>query len=274
MPLVSVIIPTYNSLRTIERCLESIKNQTYKNIEIIVVDNNSKDNTKEVAKKYTRKVYNFWPERTFQKNKGIEEANWKYIFFVDSDIELTKKIIEKCVQSFEKEKNIWWICIPEKSIWKWFLVKIRDFERSFYKWTSIDSARFFILEDVKSVWWFEEDLIFFEESLLPQKIESKLWKSTNFYISEYINHDEWDIKLWKWLKKKFYYGKSLGKYKEKVKELWVRQTADWQVWIIWRYMIFLKNKRFYTKPILAIGVLGLKTCEFGAWALGLLFNKI
>ncbi len=58
-PLVSVIIPTYNSSRTLEKCLESIKNQTYKNVEIIVVDNNSTDNTKEIAKKYTGKAYNF-----------------------------------------------------------------------------------------------------------------------------------------------------------------------------------------------------------------------
>ena len=55
-PLVSVIIPTYKSSRTLEKCLESIKNQTYKNIEIIVVDNNSTDNTKEIAKKFTQKV--------------------------------------------------------------------------------------------------------------------------------------------------------------------------------------------------------------------------
>ena len=58
-PLVSVIIPTYNSSRTLEKCLESIKNQTYKNIEIIVVDNNSTDNTKEIAKKFADKAINF-----------------------------------------------------------------------------------------------------------------------------------------------------------------------------------------------------------------------
>ena len=94
---------------------------------------------------------------------------------------------------------IWWICIPERSIWEWLFVKIRDFERSFYEWTSIESARFFKLEDVKEVWWFEEDLIFFEESLLPQKIESKLWKSCKYRINNYINHNEWDINLKNWL---------------------------------------------------------------------------
>lgn len=49
-PLVSVIIPTQNSFKTLEKCLKSVKNQSYKNVEIIVVDNNSTDNTKEIAK--------------------------------------------------------------------------------------------------------------------------------------------------------------------------------------------------------------------------------
>ena len=56
-PLVSVIIPTKNSARTIEACLRSVKYQDYKNIEIIVVDNFSTDGTQEIAKKYTEKVY-------------------------------------------------------------------------------------------------------------------------------------------------------------------------------------------------------------------------
>lgn len=272
--LVSVIIPTYNSERTIENCLKSVKSQTYKDIEIIVVDNNSKDNTKKIAKKYTNKVYNFWPERTFQKNKGIKEASGKYVFFVDSDMELDENIVEKCVKKFENEKDIWWICIPEKSIWKWFFVKIRDFERSFYWNTSVESARFFDIEDVKSVWWFEEDLIFFEESLLPQKIEAKLNKSTKFRVNSYINHNEWEITISKWLSKKFYYWKSLDDYKKKVKKIWIEETWNNQMWIIKRYMIFLKNKRFYTKPILALWVLILKTLEFGSGALGLVFSKV
>lgn len=58
IPLVSVIIPTYNSARTLETTLKSIKKQTYQNIEIIVVDNNSKDTTKKIAEKYADSVYN------------------------------------------------------------------------------------------------------------------------------------------------------------------------------------------------------------------------
>ena len=62
-PLVSVIIPSKNSSKTLSICLDSIKNQDYENIEIIVVDNHSIDNTLEIAKRYTNTVYTFSPER-------------------------------------------------------------------------------------------------------------------------------------------------------------------------------------------------------------------
>lgn len=272
--LVSVIIPTYNSSKTLKKCLESIKSQSYQNIEVIVIDNNSIDNTKEIALSFTDKFFTKWPERTFQKNYWIEKSAWEYVFFVDSDMELEENVVFECVMNYEKWQNIWWICIPERSIWGWFFVKVRDFERSFYDWTTVESARFFKLEDVRSVWWFEEDLIFFEESLLPQKIESKLKKSCKYRVNAYINHNEWDINLHKWLKKKFYYWKSLDEYKKKVIEIWVIKTWEWQMWILNRYMIFLKNKRFYKNPVLAIWVLVLKTLEFWSWGFGLVYSKL
>ncbi|MBF0913520.1 hypothetical protein HXK64_00930, partial [Candidatus Gracilibacteria bacterium] len=110
-------------------------------------------------------------------------------------------------------------------------------------------------------------------SLLPQKITTKLGKKCNFYIEEYIFHDESDITLGKWFYKKYYYGKSLHKYNQKVKEIGLESVKDEQLGILGRYTIFLKNKNFYKKPILAISVLALKTCEFGAGAFGLLFGK-
>ena len=61
-PLVSVIITTKNEEKNIKTCLVSIKNQTYQNIEIIVVDNNSIDSTKKLASEYTKYVYNKGPE--------------------------------------------------------------------------------------------------------------------------------------------------------------------------------------------------------------------
>ncbi len=273
-PLVSVIIPTFNSWKYIKDCLESIINQNYNNIEIIIVDNYSEDNTKEISREFTKFLYDKWPERTTQKNYWIKQAKWKYVLFIDSDMILTQGVIEKSVKLYEENLDIWWICIPENSIWNWFFVKIRDFERKFYAETAIESARFFKKDDVIEVWWFEEDLVFFEESLLPQKIESKLKKSCKYRIMKYINHNESDINLINWLKKKYYYWKSLDKYTRKVKEIWILETSLTQIWIINRYKIFLKNKKFYSRPILAFWVIWLKTLEFASWWLWFLFNKV
>ena len=67
-PLVTIIIPTFNSEKTLQLCLESIRKQTYKNIDVIVVDNYSTDSTVSVAKKYGAKVIQVRGERARAKN--------------------------------------------------------------------------------------------------------------------------------------------------------------------------------------------------------------
>jgi hypothetical protein len=105
---------------------------------------------------------------------------------------------------------------------------------------------------VRIVGGFEEDLIFFEESLLPQKIESRLHKSTHHRVDDIIHHHEDSISLWSWLAKKYYYGKSLDAYRRKVQEIGIATTANSQIGVIGRYMIFLRNRRFYARPVLAL----------------------
>src|SRR5579872_2969104 len=97
-PLVSVIIPTRNSQEFLELLLKSIKNQSYRNIEVIIVDNNSSDKTKEIARKYTDLVFNKGPERSAQRNYGVSKSKGDYILFLDSDMELTKDVIKECVR--------------------------------------------------------------------------------------------------------------------------------------------------------------------------------
>ena len=69
--LVSVIVTTRNEERNIGNCLQSIRLQTYKPVEIIVVDNNSTDKTQEIARSFTDVVVNKGPERSAQRNHGI-----------------------------------------------------------------------------------------------------------------------------------------------------------------------------------------------------------
>ena len=97
-PLISIVIPTYNSSRTIVQCLESVRDQTYRNIEIIVCDNFSDDDTVDVARRYgARVLYKGW-ERAAQKNFGADHANGDILYFVDSDFVLEQDTVQRCVQ--------------------------------------------------------------------------------------------------------------------------------------------------------------------------------
>ena len=255
-PLVSVVIPTYNSEKTLAKCLESIKNQTYNNTESIIVDNFSIDKTTEIARGHGANVIKIEAIRSKARNIGIQQSNGHFVLCIDSDMELTENVVKGCVDVFQEGKKVGGIVIPERSIGNNFWVKVRDFERSFYAQTEIESARFFKKDIAQSVGGYEEDVVFYEESTLPQKI-ADLGFNINLRINSYILHNEYNFALSNWLKKKFFYAKTLCSYARKYKSYAVKQYS-----LSYRYLIFLKNKKFYSKPLLAIGVLILKTLEF------------
>lgn len=98
--LISVIVPVFRTEKYIERCLKSILNQTYDNIEIIVVDDGTDDNAGIIADKYAetepriRVVHKKNGGLSSARNRGIEEASGKYISYVDSDDFIAKDFIE------------------------------------------------------------------------------------------------------------------------------------------------------------------------------------
>lgn len=98
-PLVSIIIPAYNEEDYLPNCLRSIKNQTYKNIEIIVVDNNSQDKTPEIAKNFGAKVVKVEKKNlSVVRNAGAKVAKGEILFFVDADSILYFNCVEKLVK--------------------------------------------------------------------------------------------------------------------------------------------------------------------------------
>lgn len=103
LPLVSTITPVLNGEKYIAENLTSIRNQTYKKIEMIVVDNFSKDKTVEIAKKFGATVYIKGPERASQDNYGVKMARGKYIFITGCDMVLDPTYIEECVEKCEQE---------------------------------------------------------------------------------------------------------------------------------------------------------------------------
>lgn len=113
MKLVSVIIPTYNRAEMVCECIDSILESTYKELEVIVVDNNSTDNT---ISKLNDKFYNEPRVEVLEldenlmaaggRNEGIKVAKGDYILFVDNDNLVNKDMIEILVQEMENDDKI------------------------------------------------------------------------------------------------------------------------------------------------------------------------
>jgi len=214
------------------------------------------DKTVEIAEKYGARIIQDNGERTKAKNIGLKHAKGKYVLFIDSDMELNKKVVEECVNLIESDKSIGGVIIPERSIGDSFWVKVRDFERSFYAESEVESARFFGRDLALKVGGFDEDVVFFEESTLPQKIE-KLGYNVKARIRAEILHHEENFSLLKWLKKKYYYGKTASKYLKRYE-----QYGSMQISPLRRFRLFLRDKRFYSEPLLALDVLVLKGLEY------------
>lgn len=109
MKKVSIVVPIYNAEKFIDRCFESLINQTYKNTEIILINDGSKDNSLKIIKEYEKKydnVHVFSQENKGPgeaRNKGISLSTGNYITFVDSDDFIEKDYVEKLMS---KSKNM------------------------------------------------------------------------------------------------------------------------------------------------------------------------
>lgn len=215
---VSVIITTKNEEKNIENCLKSIASQSYPNdnIEIIVVDNSSTDKTKEIARKFTDKVFDKGPERSAQRNFGVEKSIGEYFLQLDADQILKSDVIKKCVNmvlSFRKRKSGKFadiaLQIPEIITGKKLFTKIRLFEKQFYTGTVIDCVRFMPVKVFRDIGGFDLSMTGAEDWDLDKRIRNRCFIDV---VDSYMEHNEGDITLLKFLKKKWYYSASFHKY--------------------------------------------------------------
>ena len=264
--MVSIIIPTKDSSATIQSCLNSIKNQTYKNIEIIVVDNFSKDGTQQIARSFTDMIFTINPERSTQVNYGVEKASGKYIYRVDSDFVLDNNVVWEAVNLAES-KNYGAILIhntsdPSVSYW----AKIRKFERDMYDTDETNVAVRFIRRDIFiSLGGFDSELSFGEDYDLHNRIIAKYpigkISAKELHLGEYKT-------LLEVAKRNYYYGKFVRRFLKRNKSRGIKQLNPF------RGTYFSNLDKFVKNPYLTIGFIVYQIVRYVSGTLGFLDSMI
>lgn len=103
-PLVSVILPIYNVEKYLDKCVESVVSQTYRNLEIILVDDGAKDTSPEICEKWAKQdsriivIHKKNAGLGMARNTGLDAAQGRYVAFIDSDDYLEKNAVEKLIE--------------------------------------------------------------------------------------------------------------------------------------------------------------------------------
>ncbi len=206
MPLVSIIIPVYNTEKYLKRCLDSVVNQTYKNIEIIIINDASRDNSKNILEEYAKTYKNIKVMNNpsnlgvgASRNKGLEQANGDYICFLDSDDSLKETAINIFV-TLALKYNAQLVEAKSKTIFKQNIKKEKDTPVTITQ-IDIEKNKEYLLTEKGAVWnklyarsiveeeKFPKNLIF-EDAAFLYPILTKVKRSilTNEVLHFYYRH--------------------------------------------------------------------------------------
>jgi glycosyltransferase involved in cell wall biosynthesis len=228
-PLVSVVIPTYNSSRTLPQCLESIRDQTYNHIETIVVDRFSKDDTERIATQFQATLLRKGPERSAQKNYAAQLAKGDFLYFVDSDFILEHDTINKCVRTCENLDGVSTINYSVgHSIWG---KSIALQERFLAHDSTILTVRFIRKKAFLKLGGFDKRLVIGEDlDLYARLVEGKFRVGHSNAIEWHIGEPETlkDIS-----RRSFYYGKAVKSFFRKRGTSGVSQLSPFKPKLFW-----------------------------------------
>ncbi len=269
--LVSVIVTSKNEEDVIGRLITSIKNQSYRKIEIILVDNYSKDKTIEKARGMGVKVLNFGPERSAQRNFGAKNAKGNYFLFVDADMELSKDVVKECVNVCEKKSDIGCVVIPEESKGRNYWEKVKAFERSFYNEEGdnvTDAARYFTRKAFLKAGGYDEAITGPEDWDLSESIRKLGFNIER--ITSVIYHYERINSPLNLARKKYYYALKSHRYLSKQKiSLFSTKTIYFLRPVFYRHF-----DRILTHPVLSLGMFLMLSIELVGGGLGYITGRI
>lgn len=208
--VVSVVVPTRNSGRTIAACLKSIRAQHHKAVEVIVVDNRSTDGTREIAAALADRVVLGGPERSAQRNEGARVATGGVLVFLDSDMVVEPGVAGEAA-ALTRRPATGAAVIPERSFGRGFWAACRTLEKELYLGdVSVEAARVFRRDAFEAAGGYDETLTGPEDFDLPDRVARLGWDIGR--TTAIVWHDEGRVELGAVFRKKRYYGQGLSRY--------------------------------------------------------------
>lgn len=271
--LVSVVIPTKNSMEFLEDCLSSIRKQSYSPLEIVVVDSGSKDKTLKLAKKYKCKIYNYKPrlrlgyfEAPYKRNYGVKKAKGKYVYYLDADMMLQKNVVKEAVNLCIKGHSA--AIISEDSFGEGIWARAKNLERRCY-WgdDSIEAPRFVLRSAWLKVGGMDTSVGGGGDDWdLFQKLLENGYKVGR--VKSLVMHNEGNLSLKKLIKKRFMYGKQTFNYVSK------RPRQGFASYFPFRKAYFKNWKMFIDRPHDSAAFLVMRTAEYSAGFAGIVYTII
>src|SRR4051812_34923445 len=213
--LVSIVIPTYQAAPFLERCLLSIQKQSHRNVEVIVVDQQSADATTAIAREFGARVVTlpkptFYSPPTKSRNAGARESKGDILYHLDSDMELSSALVEEIVKIFAADERTGALIVHEENRTRGFWSKAKAFERRCY-WGNdrIESARVVRRSIFEAVGGYDESISSGEDFDIQKRYQEV---ASVGFCSNVVYHDLRLLSLRRTLKKKFDYGKSAHLY--------------------------------------------------------------
>jgi glycosyltransferase involved in cell wall biosynthesis len=260
--LVSVVVPTKNTIRTIERCLRSIREQTWTAVELVVIDNFSTDGTWRVAQEFADVAIQAGPERSAQRNLGVEKASSEWVLWIDADMELPATILERAMEAAQRDRADG-VFVPEVTVGDGYWTRCRALERSCCtEERLVQSPRLVRREYLLGTGGFQSSLTGTEDAELRTRMLEE--GQTLTWIPDLIIHDEGRLELSGILRKRYYYGRGLAWYKRHHPGALSGQAVA-AVGAYRRHW-----RRLTAEPTVAVGVAVMRVSELAAYGLGAL----
>jgi glycosyltransferase involved in cell wall biosynthesis len=215
--LLSIIIPTYNTAPKLRHCLQSIRNQSYRDIEVVVVDKTGNDDTENVSKSFGAKIIRSSQERSGARNAGLAESRGSMVLSVDSDMLLSKDLAKECARLLHETGVA--VIVPEIDLCNTYWGRVFAFRR-LSSWTRPSESiyghpRGFRSDDLRKVGGWDPTIVAAEDADLQIRLKKN---GTRLVVAKnYFCHDIRGMSLSGLVQKWIFYRRSQALFYAKYK---------------------------------------------------------